>query len=602
MRSRCLRWSFVCACALGCASGERFASRSVRLVSPDVHNDETLAQSRAAANEGDYSRALAVLSPLIEDHPADPLSYVARVMSARLEISSNHLGEAEARVLASPPNFDHALDMQRDLVRALLAARRQEVREGLVLLRPLVGRMIDRAQSAEVACSVSALEAQNLDGGSASVGRALRALAEIESVADAGVVWWPTGLPCDRASDRAELFRTMLARNAEPDDLAAVIDALPEGSSLRRQVALRLREIAAARGEITRWEHWLGDLSYDEAAIVAVVQEHRPETVVVGVLAPISGPRSSIGIDIVREVQLALRDDRATRLVVRDEGGAIEDAAEAFEQLVNEHPTAIIGPSQEELARAVMVRIGLLREAGVTVPDVYLLAPHEGASEAPGVRLMGPPLADRAVALVAAVRQRSMRVVWGPSLQALAPGEMGSAAPSEFGEHLRTLLGHAGVATVRESADAALHLVIGPVNHESATALSLRATRAPSRWVFDARSALQGVPGVWVGLRAGPGFETHQRAYCLAAGEAPTELGMLAYDAASMLLNRARGTIYDAGRRTIAAQGGVVATVVPAGGTNALAATTPCPEAPHYDPVPVVDSVTAPLATTPPVR
>lgn len=578
------RW-LALAVLVGCSSAQPFVSRPMRLVSAEVLRDEALTQSRTAAAEGDFDRAQAALTVLLDPRAPDALSYVARVMSARLHLAQDRLPEARARLDETPEGFDHALDLQRDLVRALLLARSGAARDGLRLVDPLVGRMIDRAQSAEVSCVVAELEANNSEGGPASVGRALRALAEIEAVSDGGVVWLPTGLSCDRPAARASLFQQTLRRDALPEDLAAVIDRLPEGSPRRREVALRLRQIANRLGQIARWERWLGDLPYDEAAIVTVVHEHRPATVVLGVLAPISGPRTSVGVDIVREAQLALREDRASQVIVRDEGASVEDVGDALEWLIRQQPTAIVGPSQEELSRAVVARAALLAEAGVTVPEIYLLAPHEGATESATIHLAGPSIADRAVPLVAAVRQRGTRVVWGASRRALEPNDIEWASSSEYGAHVRTLLEHAGVTVVRDTPDAALHLVVGPINQESASMLGASSGAAPTRWIFDARSALPGMAGVWVGLRAGGGFDAHLAMHCAASGTPPRELGMLTYDAATMILARARGEAYDSAQRVIASRGGVSAAVVGANGGRELAASRVCPLPPHYDPI-----------------
>jgi hypothetical protein len=147
----------------------------------------------------------------------------------------------------------------------------------------------------------------------------------------------------------------------------------------------------------------------------------------------------------------------------------------------------------------------------------------------------GPAPGERAVLLAAQVRRAGARVVWE------APPEPGDARA--FEARVREALGLAGVTvTAPEGGALGLHLVAGPVDPAAGALFTMRAAQAPGRWFFDARSARPGTAGVWVGLAASDGaaFEEHLGRYCAVAGEPPSELGMLAHDAAVEALRALR--------------------------------------------------------------
>jgi hypothetical protein len=527
-------------------------------VSPDVSVDQAIDRAAREADDGDLTEASRVLEGVLSRAPGDPLVGLARVALARYRVALDDLPAAEALLANVPGAIDPALTMRRDLVAGIVHARQGRTREGLAALGPLSRRMIDRSNSAEVDCAVAALEAR--------AGRpvaALGALARIEAFAEAGAHWLPTGLPCDAAGPRGDAFRELVARVDDPAALADTIDALPAGHALRVDAAQRLRAVAAARNEIPRWLRWLADLPDTEATLRVVSDAVGPAPLRLGLLAPMSGDRARIGSDALRAVQIALEGERSVEIETADEGSTREEAIAGFDRLVALHVAAVIGPAVEDHSVVIAAR------AEAAAVDVYLVAPHLDTELATGRALTaGPPLRDRAATLAAAVRQRGTRVRW-----TAAPG----SERDLFSSRVRESLARASVAVSDpvNLSPTELHLVVGPWGEEPRAVMAVRALGASTRWVFDARRATPGTPGVWVGLVAADAtaVEAFRARYCELAGAAPDELSLLAWEAARRAAARARGRGY------VAAVGPPwqVRAVATDDGDGALAVTRRCP-------------------------
>jgi hypothetical protein len=468
---------------------------------------------------------------------------VARVERARLLVARDQIDEAEELLRRVPEGDDPALAMRRSLVMGLVYARRGQVDEGTRALRPLARRMIDRAECVAADCGLAALEARGRHPA-----EALRALARVESQAEGGVRWIPTGLSCDAAPSRAAEVTRLLADVDEPRALADTLDALPPDHPIRVEVARRLRALAEARNEIPQWLHWLADLPDTEATLRVVEDAQGPAPLRVSILAPASGPRAVVGAEILRAVQVALEDQRGVEIEVEDEpvastardpqarrealDGAI-DAAVAH--LLARRPDAILGPALEDQSAAVLAR------AAATGTEVYLLAPHVDDVRPLGVHAIaaGPPPTMRAAALAAAVRGLGTRVHW-----AVTPGSERAWFPSR----VRESLGRVSVAVVDGVALASreLHIALGPWGFEARGQLAASATAAPTRWVFDARWGPAGTPGVWVGAVTSDApadrdeLQKFRERTCDLTGRPPSEMALLAYDAARAVATRVR--------------------------------------------------------------
>jgi len=511
--------------ASGCPSATT-GGRSARLVSRSAEVDGALVRAERTAMDGDLARAQAALAALETRARAEDLGPLVTLRRARVLLALGQLGAAGEALARVPRGVDPALDMQRALVEGLLQARRAEPVQAVGSLRPLDGRMIDRAANVEVACGLLAMEPRAPDGNAA---RALRAVAVIEQAREGGTRWLPTGLSCEDAAERAAALRELAARVDDPQVLADAIDAMPPGHTLRVDLARRLRAVAATRGEVGRWLRWLADLRDDEATLLPVGVDEG--TVLrIGVLAPLSGPQANVGMEVVRGVQLAIAGHRTIELSLADEGATVADAVAGFDTLVAEHCDVVVGPTQEGFARAVSLRADA---AGV---DVHLLAPYVDAVDSGGghVRLAGPSARDRAVALAAATRRVGTRVTLD------APSGDG---PEEFLRRLRSVLQLAGVVVVERGGAEIPRLVVGLHPQEHRTRSGLLARRAPGRVIVDARSGAPGTPGIWVGVRAAEGLEAFHEQFCGLTGRPPGELALLAHDAVQAVLQAQRGEV-----------------------------------------------------------
>lgn len=535
------------ACVATCG-GSSAPGRAVRLVSPNVATDEALARARDATDDGDYDRAEAILREVAERAPGDPLSAVATLRRARLRVVRGDLDGAQRLAEGVSAQVDPSLTMRRSLVLGLVASRRGDHAAARSILRPLARKMIDPAESLEVDCalavSLPAGEAMAADASvqAARVGcettaqrddepcrvaEGMRALARVAVVTWSGTRGLPTGLACDREDARVEMARALLARSTDPRSLADVIDVLPDGHPLRVDVARRLRTLAEELGETPRWLRWLADLPDTEATLGVATGSSGPPTLRVGVLAPTSGGRAYVGVEVLRAVQLALRGERNVDVTVEDEGETRESLLAGFDRLVARHVNAVIGPVREALLHDVET---VAEERGV---DVYPLAvePECVAPQSRRVHRLIPTACDRASALRAAIvaRGRQWRLF-------SAPGTTGDATAWHIAQDAQ------GERLTQVSAESAggLTVVTDALGIEQRPALVGQSSRSPGRWVIDARAGLAGVLGVWVGARPGEQFEDFQARYCQVTGAPPGEFALMAHDVARAVLESAR--------------------------------------------------------------
>lgn len=526
---RALRW-ITAATLLSACGGSSLPGRPLRLVSGSTALDQGIAAAQQLAlGDGRYDQAAQLLEGLRARHRGDLLAHVASLRLARVELAravgpeGDPAGVTRAAQLAVsvPAGVDPALDMQRALVLGLLAARQGAVSTGVSLLRPLDGRMIDPGENASVACGLLALETD--EGGDPA--RALRSLARVEAAVEAAVRWLPTGLTCEDARARRAALDAVLARVQSPQVLADALDLLPAGYAGRVVIARRLRELARARREVSQWLRWLADLGDEEATLSTEERGDRPEPFTVGLLVPIVGERSVLGVGVVRAVQIALAGHEEVRVLVEDEGRNEEDLHRAFDTLRARGARWIIGPTREELGRPIAQ---WAQHADVAL---YLLAPWEDALPFGAVQLAAPGLRDRLAAVREVVARRGRRVA------VLSPED----APAQgFAQRLRVDLGAHDVPVAPEAASDVRVLAASFPSAERER-IARRAATAPTRWVLDARLGWNGVAGVWVGVARGPAFESVHDRFCQLTGRPPGELALLAHDAARAILQAARG-------------------------------------------------------------
>ncbi|MEZ4392655.1 MAG: hypothetical protein R3A48_16320 [Polyangiales bacterium] len=535
------------ALAFAACAGAPTPGRDARLVTDAVRLDRGIAAARQLSlGDGRYDQAAALLEDLRARYAGEPLGQLATLRLARVELArATAASGAEAAALATraaqlavsvPAGVDPALDLERDLLLGLLAARSGASAEGLRRLRPLDGRLIEAAQNASVACGLLALE--TLDRGDPV--RALRSLAHVESALERAVRWLPTGLACEDAEARRAVLEAVLPRVTQPQPLADTLDVLPAGYAGRVVIARRLREIAIAGGDLNRWLRWLADLGDQEATITMGATGEQEPAVGVGLLVPLAGPRTPLGVDIVRAVQIALARQRNVQILVEDEGRDLEATQRSYERLVSRGARWIIGPTREELGRAV----ASWSQGDARGVEIFLLAPWEDALPFGAVHLAAPGLRDRLAAVRAAVSRAGRRVaVVAPAVGAEDGPADAALAAQTFGGRARVDLSTHGSTLTAESASD-VRLLAASFLARDREHIVARAASSPARWVVDARVGWQGMAGHWVGVRAGAGFARFQLRFCRLAGYSPGELAILAYDAAGAVLQITRGVAH----------------------------------------------------------
>ncbi|MFO0627920.1 MAG: hypothetical protein U0325_20250 [Polyangiales bacterium] len=534
------------ACAAAACASSPKPGRDARLVSRAAELDQGLARAQQLTlADARYDEAAALLTSLRARHPGEALAHVAALRLARVEIARAQRAEgdvaraalvrAASLARAVPEGVDPALDMQRDLVLGLLAARAGVSAEGLRWLRPLDGRMIDAGENASVACGLLALES----GATGDPVRALRSLAHVEAALERAVRWPPTGLGCEDANARREALDAALPRVDRPQILADTLDLLPAGYAGRAAIARRLRALAQATGDLNRWLRWLADLGDEEATLTTNAVGPVEDPVTLGLLVPLSGARTALGVDIVRSVQLALNRQRNVLILVEDEGRDVTAARRAYDNLVARGARWIIGPSREELARIVA---GWVQQSTQGV-ELFLLAPWEDAVTFGPVHLAAPGLRDR----LAATRAAALRLGRRVSVVSPPVGDEDGPATAElsqqsFAGRLRADLGAHGAAVVAE-ATSDVRVLGGSALAGNRERIVRRARGAAGRWVVDARLGWAEMPGTWVGVGVGDenAFTRFHRGFCMLSGYAPGELGLLAHDAARAVLQITRG-------------------------------------------------------------
>ncbi|MDP3276194.1 MAG: ABC transporter substrate-binding protein [Deltaproteobacteria bacterium] len=541
------RWTMSAVAALLAAcSSSTTRTRPVTLVSVNSQVDRTLAAAQRDALDGSdeaLARARQSLTSLLQTQPTDPLAPLTQTLLVRVLVASDRVDEAR-RVLVMPvESSDPTVAIQREYLRGLLDVRgalrtsntgdhRALMRAAQSRLMGMLGSRPDPAETVELACAVAEC-APSIEAPSEAIRTLTRALASVERAENHGVPWIRTGLRCE---DSALRQRLVLATGNRVTDLHALTDAIDQsvaGSSLRRILAERLLLLARERNEVARYLAWFADLPDDRAAERAQ-SEARSTVAILGILAPLSGPRAVLGTSIIRGAQRVVAQYREVRLAIEDEGETPDQSAPALERLYQRGARAVVGPTREDFAAAAAIRAQSL---GVSL---YLLAAPPGVEQTgAAVRLATPTTLARAEALA----QTLLQLPHGPRAQVAASRENDLLA-----EGIDDALLQRGVAVRRVTLDGMtlpsdfrneIAVIAGDLGREMRSAVAHRSVQMRNL-VVDARAAMaatQDAPsdtrtqGTWVGTQAGPGLAAMVQAYCAQNGEAPSELALLAHDA-----------------------------------------------------------------------
>jgi uncharacterized protein YecT (DUF1311 family) len=542
------------ALSLAACSSSSFQTRPVRLVTANIELDRAIASARRSALEGTpVSLALAerTLRAAITQYPREPLTQVARVLLVRTLVAQDRLDDARVELSRIDVRADPDLVAQRDIAHGVLdardAARAQNtadhhahLEDARRLLQPLERTRPDGAETVEMSCAIAEYAAID-DDANRAVRTLARTLAAIERAETAGTPWVRTGLRCEDPAARSNLLSEVASRVNEMSALTQAIDGSVEGSTLRRPLALRLLDLARDRDVIPNFLRYFADLP-DDRATQSSPANTLSSVSVVGLVLPLSGPRSAVGTSILRGAQLALERVHNVRIALEDEGSDPAQTAAALDRLFAQGARAVIGPTRDELAGPAAIRAQSL-----SIPLFLLAVPPAIESTGSMVRVAAPSTTDRAEAIAHAV------VANGRSPRALIVASTESDRIAEASENALLQLGVGATRAVFDGTglvprrDGVTVVFVGDPGREPRLAIARSLRNRRDRWVLDARSAMHDFApssddssaptdpraiGPWVGVRAGDGFNTMLQAWCARFGESPDELALLAHDAA----------------------------------------------------------------------
>ncbi|MFO0562116.1 MAG: ABC transporter substrate-binding protein [Polyangiales bacterium] len=542
------------ALSLAACSSSSFQTRPVRLVTANIELDRAMASARRAALEGTpASLALAerTLRAAITQYPREPLAQVARVLLVRTLVAQDRLDDARVELSRIDVRAEPDLVAQRDIAHGVLdardAARAQNtadhhahLEDARRLLQPLERTRPDGAETVEMSCAIAEYAAVD-DDANRAVRTLARTLAAIERAETAGTPWVRTGLRCEDPSARSNLLSEVASRVNEMSALTQAIDGSVEGSTLRRPLALRLLDLARARDVVPNFLRYFADLP-DDRATQSSPTNTLSSVSVVGLVLPLSGPRSAVGTSILRGAQLALERAHNVRIALEDEGTDPAQTAAALDRLFAQGARAVIGPTRDEFAGPAAIRAQSL-----SIPLFLLAVPPAIESTGSMVRVAAPSTTERAEAIAHAV------VANGRSPRALIVASTESDRIAEASEDALLQLGVGATRAVFDGTglvprrDGVTVVFVGDPGREPRLAIARSLRNRRGRWVLDARSAMHDFApssedssaptdaraiGPWVGVRAGDGFNAMLQAWCARFGESPDELALLAHDAA----------------------------------------------------------------------
>jgi hypothetical protein len=526
----------------------------VRLVTANIELDRAMASARRSALEGtpaSLAAAERALRAAITQYPREPLAQVARILLVRTLVALDRLDDARVELSRIDVRADPDLVAQRDIAHGVLdardAARSQNtadhhahLEDARKLLQPLERTRPDAAETVEMSCAIAEYAAID-DDANRAVRTLARTLAAIERAETAGTPWVRTGLRCEDPAARASLLSEVASRVNELSALTQAIDSSVEGSTLRRPLALRLLDLARERDVVPNFLRYFADLP-DDRATQSSPTNALSSVSVVGLVLPLSGPRSAVGTSILRGTQLALERAHNVRIALEDEGTDPAQTAAALDRLFAQGARAVIGPTRDEFAGPAAIRAQSL-----SIPLFLLAVPPAIESTGSMVRIAAPSTTERAEAIAHAV------IANGRSPRALIVASTESDRIAEATEDALLQLGIGAARAVFDGAgpvprrDGVTVVFVGDPGREPrlTIARSLRSRRG--RWVLDARSAMHDFApsaddanapsdaraiGPWVGVRAGDGFNAMLQAWCARFGESPDEFALLAHDAA----------------------------------------------------------------------
>jgi branched-chain amino acid transport system substrate-binding protein len=404
------KWLLVALCALasfaGCPSGGGGPSiaRLPSLTSPDPEAEAELRAAQELDAAGKTEQARARYERFLVQRPKDPLVPVAQLALGRILLASDKPREATSLFDSVATHPDSSVAEQGRFLGAIASSRLGEHAQAVKVLRPMVGRTVDPADTRllldTLAGSLLALE--RYAEGITVLDRACKPLtAAPRSEAQAGI-------------------DTLVRERARAVDIERLYDDLPHDGCAWPSVVRRAVIDADARGDADEARDLLevvreNDLPMDDVLSSIAMRADRPDDAdprVIGAVLSLSGQGRRVGELALRGLMLAaglppsgpLPKD-APQLVFRDDGGDPQRAAAAVEELATIHRAiAIIGPLDVRVAPAASAKA---KELGV---PLLLLTPAGALDGELSHRMFPTPEGELAALLDRAVRDKTTRV------------------------------------------------------------------------------------------------------------------------------------------------------------------------------------------------
>ncbi|MDB4975501.1 MAG: hypothetical protein JWN48_3842 [Myxococcaceae bacterium] len=366
--------------------------------SPEPRAEAEFREAKAARESGSAKDAARRYRSFVKDWPGDPLVPFAKLDLGRIELSAGRAREARKYFDEVARTPEPALAERGRMYAAIAAERLGAHREALGVLRPLVGRTVDPAETALLLSSVASAEE--------AIGDDLAALETRDRQLASG----PPEPERKRALERANA----LIRGLDPElELPRAYELLPRDGYAWPLVAKQLLRVSSERGERERVSEIARALSdrdvpLDEDLSALVLRAERSDVadpMVIGAILPLSGRGREVGEAALHGLLLSAGEPGKPRVVYRDDGGDPARAVAALEDLVTLHrAVAIIGPLSAGPAQAVVERA---KELGV---PVIALNPDASLTERSSIafRLLAEPR-EEADALIGAAQRRGAK-------------------------------------------------------------------------------------------------------------------------------------------------------------------------------------------------
>ncbi|MGF1468781.1 MAG: ABC transporter substrate-binding protein [Sandaracinaceae bacterium] len=399
-----LGWSVA---AAGCPheGGAQDVSTLPRISTPDADAEADLQAAEDAAAAGPAREAEARYLAFLREHPDDPLRPLALLGLGQVHLARGDVQSAWALFEEASASEDPAVAERGRFYQGLALHLGGRAADAIRLLQPLVGRVTDPEQRVLLLRTLASAAAREGD-----LGLALSALDELAGAED---------LPePDRIDGRRQIRE--LVEQAPPAAIQQAYDEFARDRPVWPEIARRALRLAYDEGRmervmaiVTELRAREGELSPELAELALRAERtEQADPRVVGAIVPLTGRARRIGQQAVRGLMLAagLPGDAplpadAPQLVLRDDGGDAERAAEAVEELVSVHrAVAIIGPLTGATARAAAERA---QELGV--PLISLASDPSVTDAGARVFRLYPGPAEETRSLVSAALRRGAR-------------------------------------------------------------------------------------------------------------------------------------------------------------------------------------------------